>query len=78
MHYLNTFVQHNKIDSISQDLTKIIINSKSLTYSELDFIYRGNLNNIMDNIHESVGKVYEEGIEFPDKEVVRRILRLWL
>lgn len=79
VHFLNGVLQSNRVDSIYQDLTKTIINSGTYSYSELDYISRGdgNINSIMGSIDDSVAKVFREG-ELPDKEVVRRVLRLWL
>lgn len=72
MHFLNT------IDSICENLHKEIykemknLNVSSIKsdtfYVEINFI-----NDIMDRIDQSVNKK----IELPDKEIVRRVLRLW-
>lgn len=74
VHFLNGVVKSNKVDSIFQNLK----NSKPYDYSELDSIYRGieNINFIMNNIDDSVAKVFTKE-ELPDKEIVRRVLRLW-
>lgn len=74
VHFLNGLIQSNKVDSIFQHLK----NSKPYDYSELDSTYREieNINFIMNNIDDSVRKTFTDK-ELPDKEVVRRVLRLW-
>ena len=77
MHYLNTFVQHNKIDSICENLNEFMNKSNSARkvrkrFSNIEILTY----EIMDNIDKSVGKVFREE-KLPDKEVVRRVLRLW-
>lgn len=74
VHFLNGVVKSNKVDSIFQHLK----NSKPYDYSELDYIHRGdgNINSIMGSIDDSVAKTFTDK-ELPNKEVVRRVLRLW-
>jgi len=78
VHFLNGVIQSNRVDSIYQDLTKTIINSETYSYSELPYISRGDgtINSIMGSIDDSVAKTFTDK-ELPNKEVVRKVLRLW-
>lgn len=73
MNPLFSPIQFNKIDFINIELYKSIKNLKYCSTLESDFIRV--IDSIMESIDESVVKVFGEE-ELPDKEVVRRILRL--
>lgn len=60
MHYLNTFVQHNKINFIYENSTELISKSNSAReikkrFSNLNTLTYG----IMDSIERSVGEHYD-------------------
>lgn len=77
VHFLNGVLQSNKVDCICEDMDKFIKNSnivfkKSDTlYGEINF-----LNVVMNNIDESVIKLFKQE-KLSNKEVIRRVSRLW-
>lgn len=74
MNPLFSTIQFDKVDFINKELDKSIKHLKYCNTLESDFIRV--IDSIMESIDNSVAKVFGEE-ELPNKEVVRRVLRLW-